>query len=221
MAAATWPVETSDRTAAVTKSNIGRVAKTPNVAQLPLNAWLLYRARFVSAADICSACSRFGGLAAQLNNLSPIPHLATTESNEAALFYGSLLSDRLEELARSRAERSAAVIDFDELLSVGQTRFKLQAITQAAKKEPAVEKVEKVDKKVKKEVDPLANKSPGWLPKKEYLGKLAADRAADQKKDTRRKSAQRSRSRSKRRERTPKRGRTPVRETMKRHRRWN
>ena len=94
----------------------------------------------------------------------------------------------------------------------------LQAIAQSAKKEPSVEKA---DKKVKKEVGPLANKAPGWLPKKEYLAKLAAERAAGQKKDTRRKSAQRSRSRSKRRERTPKRGRTPVRETMKRQRRRN
>ena len=184
---------------------------------------MLYRMRFIFAADLCGAWSSFGGIAAQLNNLSLILHLATTESIAAALLYDGLLSAHLEEMARPRAERPAAVIGLSELLSVEQTRFKLQAIAQAAKT-PAVEKVEKVEmkQKVKKEVDPPANKPPGWLPKQEYLAKLAAERADDQKKkDTYRKSAQRSRSHSERRERTPKRGRTPVRETMKRQRRRN
>ena len=122
---------------------------------------MLYRMRFIFAADLCGAWSSFGGIAAQLNNLSLILHLATTESIAAALLYDSLLSDHLEELARSRAERSAAVIDFNEFLSVAQTRFNLEPIAQAAKKEPAVEKVGKVAKKIKKEVDPPVNKPPG------------------------------------------------------------
>ena len=128
---------------------------------------MLYRARFIFTADICGARSSFGGLAAQLSNLSPIPHLAATESIAAALLCDSLLSAHLEELARPRSERSAAVIDCNELLSVEQTRFKLQAIAQEAKKEPAVEKVDQVDKqKVGKEVDPHPTNHPDGFPRR-------------------------------------------------------
>ena len=102
---------------------------------------MLYRTRFIFTADIFGAWSIFGGVSAQLNNMSPILHLATTDSIAAALLYDSILSAHMEELDRSRAERSDAVIDFNELLAVEQTRFKLRAIAQAAKEEPDVEKV--------------------------------------------------------------------------------
>lgn len=61
--------------------------------------------RFIFTADICGAWSIFGGLAAQLDNMSPILHLATAGRIAADLLYDSALSTRLGELARSRAER--------------------------------------------------------------------------------------------------------------------
>ena len=149
--------------------------------------------RFILTSDICGAWSSFGGIAAQLDNLSIILHLATTESITAALLYDGLLSAHLEELARSRVERSAAVIDFSELLSVEQTRFKLQAVAQATKKDPPVEKGGKGDKKKEKGLGPSTGKPQGWLPKQEYLAKLAADKAEaeNKKKDTYRKTPHR------------------------------
>ena len=167
-------------------------------------------------------------MAAQLNSVSIIPHLATTESIAAALLYDSILSAHLEELARARVERSADTVDFAQLLSVEQPRFKLQAIAQAVKPTPANE-VQKEKTKLKKEQDAEgpSNKPPGWLPKKEYLAKVAAEKAANERialaADRGRKpqpSRRRSRSRSQKKK-SPRRERSPVREAMKRQRRRN
>ena len=113
--------------------------------------------------------------------MSTILHLATTESIAAALLYDSILSAHLEELARARVERSAATVDFAELLSVEQPRFKLQAIAQAIKPAPANDAQK--DKKLKKEQDAEwpSTKPVGWLPKKEYLAKLTAEKEANER----------------------------------------
>ena len=71
--------------------------------------------------------------AAQFNNLSIVLHLATAENIATAVLYDSLLSAHIEELARDRAERATAAVNFAELLPVEQHRFKLQAVSQAAK----------------------------------------------------------------------------------------
>ena len=164
--------------------------------------------------------------------MSIILHLATTESIAAALLYDSILSAHLEELARARVERSAETVDFAELLSVEQPRFKLQAIAQAVKPAP-VNEVQKDKAKLKKEQENEgpSNKPPGWLPKKEYLAKLAAEKAANERialaaekaadhGKKRQSSRRRSRSRSQKKK-SSRRERSPVREAMKRQRRRN
>ena len=131
--------------------------------------------------------------AAQFNNLSIVLHLATTENIATALLYDSLLPAHLEELASARAERSEDVVDFDELLSVGQPRFNLQAVAQAAKAAPSVD-----PKKDKLPNDTPSVPKTGWLPKKEYLAKLEAGRATKAAADAavrRQPSSNRSRSR--------------------------
>ena len=68
------------------------VAKT---AQLPLNAWILYRMRFMFTADLCGDWALFGGSTAQLNNLSISTHLDATERIATSFLYGNLPPDRL------------------------------------------------------------------------------------------------------------------------------
>ena len=89
------------------------------------------------------------------------------------------ISERLEELARSRSGRSAAQVDFAELLSVGgepASRSKLRRMP------PNLPHpwVPVGGKKPKGPAHPHANKPPGWMPKKEYLSNLAAERAPQQ-----------------------------------------
>ena len=163
--------------------------------------------------------------------MSIILHLATTESIAAALLYDSILSAHLEELARARVERSAETVDFAGLLSVEQPRFKLQAIAQAVKPAPANE-VQKDKAKTKKEQENEgpSNKPPGWLPKKEYLAKLAAEKAANERiaiaaekaaDRGRKRQPSRRKSRSRSQKKSFRRGRSPAREAMKRQRRRN
>ena len=172
-----WPVASAEHKAAATKWTGNRqAAKAAQFQPLPLNAWLLYQLRFILAADICGAWTAFGGIAAQLNHLSIVLHIATTEAIGTALTYDSLLKAHSEELARSRANGTAAgSTDFHELLSNEQHRFKLQAIHQHVKApKPVVEKEKK--KKEVKEKD--VQRKPDWIPRKEYLKKLAEDRKA-------------------------------------------
>ena len=99
----------------------------------PFRAWALYRLRIIVDADLCADWPPCGGLAHQLNNLSIILHLATTESISVALAYDSIPPAHLEELARARANRTAGAVDFMDLLSSERQRFMLHAIAQAAK----------------------------------------------------------------------------------------
>ena len=82
----------------------------------------------------------------------------------------------MEELAR--ANRTAGALDFTDMLSMEQQRFKIHAIAQADKsaQQPAVPKVAT---KAVTEVPKATNKRP-WMPKKQYLAQLADEkRAAD------------------------------------------
>ena len=112
---------------------------------------------------------------------------------------------------------------FTDLLSSEQQRFKIHAIAQAAKSAPQPA-VPKVATKAFTEVLEATNKRP-WVPKKQYLAKLAAEKkAADAaavaaaaasaddapaRAPSRRNSRRRSRPRSQRRTDT----RRPLRET--------
>ena len=112
-------------------------------------------------------------LSAQFNNLSIVLALATTENIAISVLYDSLLSAHLEELARACVESSTDVADFAELLSAEHPRFKLKAVSQAAKAAPVVDLA---NDKIPKDT-PVVPKI-GRLPKKEYLAKIEAERAA-------------------------------------------
>ena len=155
------PVPTAEHSAALTKRSGGKTAKTPKKQQLPLSAWMLYRPRFIFTADICGSFASFGVIAAQLNSVSIIPHLASTESIAAALVYDIPLSAHLEELSSARSERPAAVVDSSELLSVGATRLKLQGIDKAAKPSATA------DPPVKNPMDTPPPGKPPWVAPKE------------------------------------------------------
>ena len=72
-----------------------------------MNAWILYRWRFIFTSDIAGALSSFGGIAAQPDRLSIARRLSAAESIATSLAYDSLFSAHLEELARARAGLNA------------------------------------------------------------------------------------------------------------------
>ena len=217
-AEAPWPVPSAEHRTALAKWGSNRQAsRSANPQALPLNAWLLYQLRFIFAADLCGAWATFGGLSAQLNHLSVVLHLATTEAIGTALTYDQLLKSHLEELARARANGTGGAVDFAELLPNEQHCFKMQAIHQHVK--PVKEKPEK-EKKEKKE---KGEKPPGWLPRKEFLKKLAEDRRKNAAQATSSdKKPERSRPRTRRRSRSRKRSqgrkKSPVPENAMKHR---
>ena len=97
----------------------------------------------------------------------------------ASLLYDGLISIRLEELARSRANTTAGAVDFSDLLSNEHDRFKIQAVTQAR---PAVTTA--VVSKKEKEQKGDKNAKSVWLHKKEYLSHLSAEEGAIDKSAT-------------------------------------
>ena len=147
----------------------------------PFHTWALRRLRFMLTADHCDAWIRFGGLSAQLNNLSILLHLATVESIAVALAYDTILSTRLEELARSRANKTAGAVDFTDLLSTEQHRFKIHAIDLAAKTAPKPA-VPRVVTKAVTEVTKAPTRRH-WMPKKQYMAVLAAEKKAAEASD--------------------------------------
>ena len=135
----------------------------------------MYRMRFIFAADICGAWLPFGGLSAQLNNFPVLLHLATTENIATPMAYDSLLSAHLAESARARAERTVGAVDFADLLSTERARSQIQAAAQCVRA-PNIPPVKQL--KNERKVDKKPDTKRTWLPEKEYLAKLAADKAA-------------------------------------------
>ena len=135
----------------------------------------MYRMRFIFAADICGAWLPFGGLSAQLNNFPVLLHLATTENIATPMAYDSLLSAHLAESARARAERTVGAVDFADLLSTERARSQIQAAAQCVRT-PYIPPFKQL--KNEKKVDKKPDTKRTWLPKKEYVAKLAADKAA-------------------------------------------
>ena len=206
--------------------------------QLPFSAWALYRIRFIFTADICGAWSSFGGVAAHLNALSAILNIAVTDNIQAGLTYDQLLSSHLEELVRSRVERSDDRLDFASLLSNEQLRFKQQALahtaaSSAADKPLGKEKVKK--EKLQKEKGKGGTKEKkNWLPRKEFLALLDERRQQASPAPSRKRSRSPSRGRSAKRRTPARRSKqrrstrrsnprrpTPKREAMKRQKRRN
>ena len=109
-----------------------------------------------------------------MNNLAIIPHMPTTESIGDALAYGSLLPAHLGELARTRANSTAGAVDFTDLISSEQPRFKTHAIAQADNPPPGVTKAPTKAPPA----DPKAPNKRDRHPKKQYLAQLAAEKEA-------------------------------------------
>ena len=157
-----WPVPIAEHTAAMTRWRGSRQAsKMDKHLQLPFTAWVLYRLRFISAADICGAWSSFGGLAAQLNGLSLVLNIDAMDNIQTVLIYDALLPNRLEALTRSRAERVHGATDSTSLLSTEQLPFLTLAASQA---DGAASKEKRPIKDVSK--DKKKKKQP-WVPRKE------------------------------------------------------
>ena len=75
------PAPSAEHRTALAKRNSRRQdSRAANPQLLPLNARILYQMRFISQDDLCGAWATFGGLSDQLNQLSIVPHLATTEA---------------------------------------------------------------------------------------------------------------------------------------------
>ena len=55
--------------------------------EIPIQAWSMYRIRFLLAAESCQAFSAFGGVCAQFNRLSAVPNLAVTDGASLGLAY--------------------------------------------------------------------------------------------------------------------------------------
>ena len=157
LSAPPWPVPSAEHTADVAKWKTNNQASKPGAQPLPFHAWAPYRFRFMIAADLCAAWTPFGGLAARPNNVAIILNLAATESISVALAYDSILSAHLGEL--SRADRVSGAVDFADLLSSGKQRFKIHAISQAAKSAPRPA-VPKVATKAVTEVPKATDKRP-------------------------------------------------------------
>ena len=178
VSASPWHVPSAEHTAAMSKWTSNKQAPKPGAQPLPFHTWKMYRLRFIITADLCAAWIPLGGWSAQLNNLSILLHLPTTESVAGALAYDTRLSAHLEELARARANKTDGAVDFTDLLSTKQHRFKIRAIALAAKSAPQPA-VPKVVAKAVTEVPKAPNKRP-WIPRKQRLSQLAADKKADE-----------------------------------------
>ena len=82
------PVPAAEHALAITKWPNNRQAKKADLPKnLPFRAWLMYRLRFIFTADICGAWTPFGGFSSQLNDISVLPHLATTANIATAIAY--------------------------------------------------------------------------------------------------------------------------------------
>lgn len=122
-----------------------------------------------------------------------------------------------EELARARANGAAGAVEFTELLPNEEHCFKMQAIRHHIK--PVKEQTIKKEKEKREKSD-----KPTWLPKKEYMKKLADDRrknaaletSSDKKPD---RSRSRSRHRSRSRKRSSGRKKSPANEPTKQRKR--
>ena len=129
-----WPVPASGNTQAITqRPNSRQAEKSDRPQKLAFHAWLMCRIRLISTSDIFGAWAPFGGMSAQLCNISGLLRLETTENIATAMAYGALLSSHLAESARARAEKAVGAVDFVDLLSTEHARFKAHAVAQCSK----------------------------------------------------------------------------------------
>ena len=173
-----WPAPSADRKAAMTMWSSNRqAAKAAQPQPVHVNAWVLYQMRIISEAYICGEWDSFGGIAAQLNHLSIVLHIDTTESIGIVLTYGQLLKSHMGELARARVHDAAGVNDFRELSSNENHRFKLHVIQQHYKP-PKSEPPVKTKKLLKKRLRTRCQR-PALFLRMGIWGELAEDRKAE------------------------------------------
>ena len=105
-------------------SNAKQYKRSLSPQDFTIQAFSFYHLRFLFAADLCQAFSKFGGLAPQFSHFSTVLHLSITESVGVALAYHKLVGLKLQEKAR---KRTAATADFTALLSTESFTLKEHA----------------------------------------------------------------------------------------------
>ena len=164
---APWPVPSAEHTAAAVNWKANRqeakAVKAVNRQPSPFNSWMMYRVRFIFTSDLFGAWAEFGGLSAHLNFLPILLRIVTTESISSALLYGGLITTHMEELSRSRANRTAGLADFPNCCLTRILVSSCMRCGVSIETDPnnsgRAEK-EKSDKEAKR----------AWPPKKEYMG---------------------------------------------------
>ena len=130
------PAPTAEHAAALARRRADhrQAAKSTRPQSVPLNAWVLYRIRFIFTADVCGAWPSFGGLSAQLNRLSIALHIATTE--RYPLLFPTTLSFSIAWGGSSvRAPNGLGRGGFRRPPSLEQRRYKIHALPQSDKPE--------------------------------------------------------------------------------------
>ena len=114
--------------------------------ELSIQAFTLYQLRFIFAADLCLAWSKFGCLGPQRSHLSTVLHIGVAESVGEALSYHRIVGTKLREKAR---KRTTSATDFVQILESGNIILK-----EKAKKEMALA-IEADSKKTDPNRDPI------------------------------------------------------------------
>ena len=95
-----------------------------SVQPLSMQQFLLYKWRFVIAADICSAWKDFGGIAARINFIALLTNMSIVDNPFVAMKYDEALNNRLANYARERTPG----IDYPSLLSMEDFELKRSII---------------------------------------------------------------------------------------------
>ena len=104
-----------------------KMKKFNTTQPLSMQQYLLYKWRFVLAADMCRAWERFGGIASQINNIAIIANISVIDNVYVAIKYDEALSARLAAFARERTPD----INYASLLSVEDFELKRYIINQS------------------------------------------------------------------------------------------
>ena len=123
------------------------------------------------AADLRGAWPPFGGISAQKRNLSVILHLTATESAGAPLAYDTLIPTRLGELARAgQSGRWCRGFLLPAIICTSSGHDSRHCSRYEELATPPVTKVKDPSP------DPLAPCNRVWVPRKQYLAHLAAEK---------------------------------------------
>ena len=120
-----WPVSKNEHPASIAKRcrNTRQALREPLRRGFPIQAFILYRVRFLIAAELLGSLPTFGGIAGGINHLSIMPNIATTDAIDVALAYDRLVRQHLEEKDRDRPEAAPLVGYCDSFLSDGNDSF--------------------------------------------------------------------------------------------------